>query len=115
MNSLPEEIRRFLFGGKIFTLEIDPEKTKLARENFKRAGVNDLITIIAGDAHERVKQHQESIDVVFLDAEKKGYIDYLKKLLPLVRPGGLILGCRGCQILRQSSKTKPQTPCGYGY
>jgi len=79
-------------GGKVFTHEIDPEKIKLARENFKQAGVDDLITLIAGDAHETVKQHQEPIDVIFLDAEKKGYIDYLKKLLPLVRPGGLILG-----------------------
>jgi len=79
-------------GGKVFTHEIDPEKIKIARENFKKAGVDDLITIIKGDAHETVKQHKEPIDVVFLDAEKKGYVDYLAKLLPLVRPGGLILG-----------------------
>jgi predicted O-methyltransferase YrrM len=79
-------------GGKVFTHEIDPEKVKLASENFKKAGVEDLITIIEGDAHETIKQHEEPIDVVFLDAEKKGYIDYLKQLLPLVRPGGLILG-----------------------
>jgi predicted O-methyltransferase YrrM len=39
-----------------------------------------------------VAQHKDPIDVVFLDADKKGYVDYLKKLLPLVRPGGLILG-----------------------
>ena len=79
-------------GGKVFTHEIDPEKVKIASENFKKAGVDDLITIIEGDAHETVKQHQEPIDVVFLDADKKGYIDYLNKLLPLIRPGGLILG-----------------------
>ncbi len=79
-------------GGKVFTHEIDPEKIKIASENFKKAGVDDLITIIEGDAHETIKQHQAPIDVVFLDAEKKGYIDYLEKLLPLVRPGGLILG-----------------------
>jgi predicted O-methyltransferase YrrM len=79
-------------GGEVFTHEIDPEKVKLARENFKRAGVDDLITIIEGDAHETIQQHKEPIDVLFLDAEKKGYIDYLEKLLPLVRPGGLILG-----------------------
>ncbi len=79
-------------GGKVFTHEIDPEKIKMARENFKKAGVENLITIIEGDAHETVKQHTEPIDVVFLDAEKKGYVDYLRKLLPLVRPGGLILG-----------------------
>jgi len=79
-------------GGKVFTHEIDPEKVELASENFKKAGVDDLITIIEGDAHETIKQHEEPIDVVFLDAEKKGYVDYLKQLLPLVRPGGLILG-----------------------
>jgi predicted O-methyltransferase YrrM len=79
-------------GGKVFTHEIDPEKVKLASENFKKAGVDDLITIIEGDAHQTIKQHDEPIDVVFLDAEKKGYVDYLKQLLPLVRPGGLILG-----------------------
>jgi len=79
-------------GGKVFTHEIDPEKVKLARANFRKAGVNDLIAIVEGDAHETIKQHKGPIDVVFLDAEKKGYVDYLQKLLPLVRPGGLILG-----------------------
>ena len=79
-------------GGKVFTHEIDPEKVKLAGENFRKAGVDQVITIIQGDAHETIKQHQEPIDVVFFDAEKKGYLDYLEKLLPLVRPGGLILG-----------------------
>ena len=79
-------------GGKLYTHEIDPEKVKMARANFEKAGVADLITIVEGDAHQTVKRHKEPIDVVFLDADKEGYIDYLKKLLPLVRPGGLILG-----------------------
>lgn len=79
-------------GGKVFTHEIDPEKVKLAGENFKKAGVDDVITIIEGDAHQTVKQHTEPIDLLFFDAEKKGYLDYLEQLLPLVRPGGLIIG-----------------------
>jgi caffeoyl-CoA O-methyltransferase len=79
-------------GGKVFTHEIDPKMIKIASENFKKAGVADVITIIEGDAHETVKQHKEPIDLVFLDADKKGYVDYLQKLLPVVRPGGLILG-----------------------
>lgn len=41
--------------------------------------------------HETVKNLKETIDILFLDADKEGYIDYLNKLLPLVRPGGLIL------------------------
>jgi len=79
-------------GGHVYTHEIDPEKVKLAAANFRKAGVDDLITIIQGDAHETVKQHTDPIDVVFLDADKQGYLDYLNKLLPLVRPGGLVLG-----------------------
>jgi predicted O-methyltransferase YrrM len=79
-------------GGKLITHEINPETVKLAKANFEKAGVDDLITIIQGDAHETVKQHQEPIDVLFLDADKQGYIDYLQKLLPLIRPGGLIIG-----------------------
>ncbi len=78
-------------GGHLFTHEIDAGRAKIAQENFKKAGVDDLITIIVGDAHETVKQHKDPIDVLFLDADKEGYIDYLEKLLPLVRPGGLII------------------------
>ncbi|MBV8381212.1 MAG: class I SAM-dependent methyltransferase, partial [Planctomycetaceae bacterium] len=78
-------------GGHLYTHDIDPGRIKVARENFKKAGVDDLITIIEGDAHETVKQHTEPIDVLFIDADKPGYADYLAKLLLLVRPGGLIL------------------------
>ena len=79
-------------GGKVFTHEIDPERVKIATANFKKAGLDDVITIIEGDAHETIKQHKEPIDVLFLDAEKKGYLNYLEQLLPRIRPGGLILG-----------------------
>ncbi len=78
-------------GGKLVTYEIDSGRAELARENFKRAGVEELITLVEGDAHDEVTKLKEPIDVLFLDADKPGYIDYLNKLLPLVRPGGLIL------------------------
>ena len=78
-------------GGKLTTFEIDPGRAATARENFKRAGMNDIITLVFGDAHEKVKDLKGPIDILFLDADKQGYIDYLDKLLPLVRPGGLIL------------------------
>jgi predicted O-methyltransferase YrrM len=44
-----------------------------------------------GDAHEKVTMLKEPIDIVFIDADKDGYLDYLNKLFPLVRPGGLII------------------------
>jgi predicted O-methyltransferase YrrM len=78
-------------GGKLTTFEIDPERVALARENFKQAGVDKLVTIVQGDAHKTVTKLTEPIDIVFLDADKGGNLDYLSKLLPLVRPGGLIL------------------------
>jgi caffeoyl-CoA O-methyltransferase len=78
-------------GGKLTTHEINEGRASLARENFKRAGVDDLVTLVMGDAHETVTRLKEPIDILFIDADKEGYIDYLNKLLPLVRPGGLIL------------------------
>lgn len=78
-------------GGKLTTHEIDARRASLARENFKRAGVEKLVTLVEGDAHKEVTKLKEPIDVVFIDADKEGYADYLKKLLPLVREGGLII------------------------
>ena len=78
-------------GGKLITHEIDPERIAMARDNFQRAGVEDLVTLIEGDAHENIKKLKGPIDIVLLDAEKAGFCDYLEKLLPLVRKGGLII------------------------
>jgi predicted O-methyltransferase YrrM len=78
-------------GGHLFTHEIDEGRANIARANFEKAGVDDVVTLILGDAHETVKRYEEPIDLLFLDADKEGYIDYLEKLLPLVRPGGLIV------------------------
>jgi len=78
-------------GGKLITHDIDAGRVARARENFKQAGVDQLVTIVMGDAHEQVKKLEGPIDIVFIDADKPGYIDYLTKTLPLVRPGGLII------------------------
>ncbi|MGE5295981.1 MAG: O-methyltransferase [Solirubrobacterales bacterium] len=78
-------------GGKLTTFEIDAQRAALARENFKKAGVDDIVTLIEGDAHEKVADVQGPVDMCFIDADKEGYVDYLAKLLPKVRPGGLIV------------------------
>jgi predicted O-methyltransferase YrrM len=81
-------------GGKLTTFEIDAARAALARKNFKRAGVDELVTLVEGDAHVealKLKDKNVAIDILFLDADKEGYLDYLKNLLPLVRPGGLIV------------------------
>ena len=78
-------------GGKLTTYEIDAQRAATARANFKRAGLDDVITVVEGDAHEELKKLKGTVDMVFLDADKEGYIDYLNKLLPMLRPGGLVL------------------------
>jgi predicted O-methyltransferase YrrM len=63
----------------------------MAREHFKEAGVEKMVTVVEGDAHEQLAKLTGPIDIAFVDADKGGYVDYLNKLLPLVKPGGLIL------------------------
>ncbi len=78
-------------GGHLTSFEINHERATEAREHFKEAGVADLVTVIEGNAHQQIEKLKGPIDVAFIDADKSGYVDYLNKLLPLVRPGGLIL------------------------
>ena len=77
--------------GHLTTFEIDHHRAALARQHFKEADVDDMVSVIEGDAHDQIAQLKGPIDVAFIDADKGGYVDYLNKLLPLVRPGGLIL------------------------
>ena len=77
--------------GHLTTFEIDHQRASMAGQHFKEAGVEKMVIVVEGDAHEQVAKLKGPIDVVFIDADKEGYVDYLNKLLPLVRPGGLIL------------------------
>ncbi len=78
--------------GKLTTFEIDKDRAAKARENFQRAGVDAIVTLVEGNAHDEVSKVEGPIDLLFLDADKEGYLDYLEKLLPKLRPGGLIVG-----------------------
>jgi predicted O-methyltransferase YrrM len=77
--------------GRLTTFEIDHQRASMAREHFKEAGVEKMVSVVEGDAHEQLAKLTGPIDIAFVDADKGGYVDYLNKLLPLVKPGGLIL------------------------
>ncbi|MGQ9633657.1 MAG: O-methyltransferase [Bryobacteraceae bacterium] len=77
--------------GQLTTYELSPAIAAAARENFRKAGLNGPVTVVVGDAHRNLINFEGPVDLVFLDADKEGYVGYLNRLLPLVRPGGLIL------------------------
>ncbi|MGH8635398.1 MAG: O-methyltransferase [Burkholderiales bacterium] len=78
-------------GGRLTTYEIDRGRHELARNNYERAGLLKQATLVLGDAHAEIMNLKEPLDLVFIDADKEGNPDYLQKLAPLVRPGGLIV------------------------
>jgi len=78
-------------GGHLTTFELDHQRATTARRHFHDAGVDNIVTVVEGDAHENVTKLNGPLDVAFIDADKDGYLDYLHKIQPLVRPGGLIL------------------------
>jgi predicted O-methyltransferase YrrM len=82
--------------GRLLTLEAEPRHAAVARANLDRAGLADLVDVRVGPAAESLAQlaaaGAEPFDLVFIDADKPGYPEYLSWALRLTRPGGLIIG-----------------------
>lgn len=78
-------------NGKIDTLERDTERVKEARENIKKAEVEDKINIYEGDAVEILPTLNDEYDVVFIDAAKGKYPFFLNQALRMIRQGGVII------------------------
>ena len=77
-------------GGKLITIEIEPQRAREARENFKQAGLEDVIESRVNDALRELPYLQGPFDFVFIDAWKPDYEKYLKLVLPKMKPGGVI-------------------------
>lgn len=77
-------------GRKIVTFEIDNEKCDLARETFRRTGIEKTVELVIGDAREYL-QNCKNISFCFLDAEKDVYDDCYEKLIPRMMRGGLLV------------------------
>ncbi len=75
-------------GGRLTTIEIDPERHATALRNFADAGLADRIDARLGDAHELVRQLPGPFDFVFSDADKDWYLQYFKDLDPKLEVGG---------------------------
>lgn len=83
-ENMPENCR-------ITTIENYEKRIPVAKNNFKRAGKEDVITLIEGDAAEVLKKLTDSYDFIFMDAAKGQYINFLPELLRLMPKGGLLI------------------------
>ena len=78
-------------AGKLHTIELRDADADLAEGNFRRANWLDRIILHRGNALAIIPTLDEVWDLVFIDADKAGYIDYYELVLPRIRPGGMIL------------------------
>lgn len=98
-------------GGRLLTLEIDPRHAEVARRNLARAGVADRVEVRVGPAaatlRDLIARREAPFDVVFIDADKEGYAEYLDLSLQLSRAGTLIMAdnlIRGGRVLESTSR-----------
>ena len=76
---------------KITTIEKYEKRIPLAKENFRKYGKEDQITLLEGDAAEILKGLQGPYDLIFMDAAKGQYLAFMPEVLRLLAPGGLLL------------------------
>lgn len=78
-------------GSKITTIEKYEKRIPIARENFRRGGKEEQITLLEGDALEILKQLKGAYDFIFMDAAKAQYVYYMPEVLRLLEPGGVLV------------------------
>jgi predicted O-methyltransferase YrrM len=83
-------------GGKVVTLEVEPEHARVARANFARTGVGDRVDLRLGPALETLPrlaaERVGPFDLVFIDADKPNNPDYLQWAMRMARSGAVIIG-----------------------
>lgn len=78
-------------GGKLITIELNDELSAFAQSFFCRAGADAKITQLTGKAQDIIPGLNHMFDLVFIDADKREYIDYYNLIIDKVKPGGFIL------------------------
>lgn len=79
-------------GGRLVTIEYDPERARELADNIRRAGLADIVEVVAGDAFEQIPRLAGSFDFVFLDAWKRDYRRFFDMVYPRLDKGGLFVG-----------------------
>ena len=76
-------------GGRVVAIEYDPARAKEAAANIKRAGLDDVVRVVHGDAFKEIPKLQGTFDFVFLDAWKPDYRKFFDMVYPRLTPGGV--------------------------
>jgi caffeoyl-CoA O-methyltransferase len=93
-------------GGRVITCDVNPETTAIAQRYAEEAGLIDRIEYRLGPGVETIAQLEGPFDLVFIDADKPGYIDYYEAVLPKLADGGLIIAdnaLRDGQVLAEEA------------
>jgi caffeoyl-CoA O-methyltransferase len=78
-------------GGKLVTIDINPELEGVIREHIAEAKLQDCIQFIVGDAYQIIRTLPQTFDLVFIDADKQNYAKYFDLVIDRLNPGGLII------------------------
>jgi predicted O-methyltransferase YrrM len=78
-------------GGRLVTIEYDPERAKELTANIRRAGLSDIVHVMSGDAFQVIPSLTGTFDFVFLDAWKKDYRRFFDLVYPRLDKGGLFV------------------------
>jgi predicted O-methyltransferase YrrM len=78
-------------GGRVTTLEVNPDKIALARTNLAQAGLDGVVEILEGRAADTLATMPGPFDLVFLDADRPSYLTYLELVVPKLRRGGMLI------------------------
>ena len=78
-------------GGRVVAIEYDPQRAKEAADNVRKAGLEDVVRVIRGDAFAEIPRLQGTFDLVFLDAWKPDYKKFFDIVFPRLNPGGVFV------------------------
>ncbi len=78
-------------GGRLQAVQLNSQQSGAARAHYRHAGVEDLVNLIDGDVNQSLAKLKGPVDIAVVSAERTASADHVRRLLPLLRPGGLIL------------------------
>jgi predicted O-methyltransferase YrrM len=91
-------------GGRVTAIEYDPQRAKEATGNVRKAGIDDVVRVVHGDAFKEIPKLAGTFDLVFLDAWKPDYKKFFDLVYPRLSPGGVFVAHN---VVNKKSEMEP--------